>query len=206
MKQLLLICFLALNSLSFTQTKMIFHKSHSGSSKNFIAGIKHNNSNFGMAPTRTVRNSKLDSVILVDDHIAVMVTSEYCTEFDRGSNTSYGSHLWSAGKDTVYNHPLFNKEKSVAEIQKTLREEYFFANDISDVKLIGFDKKTKGQYDIAEPDFEPTFEPDEREALYRQSIENRNKKYYTKKGRRKLDPFTRWLIFGWLTIFINQAR
>lgn len=159
-----------------------------------------------MAPTRTVRNSKLDSVILIDDHIAIMVTSEYCTEFEYGSNKGYGSHLWSAGKDTVYNHPVFNKDNSADQIRKTLMEQYFFANDISSVKLIGFDKKTKGQYDIAEPDFEPTFEPDEREELIRQSIEKENREKYTKKGRRKMDPFTRWLIFGWLTIFINETR
>ncbi|MES2799042.1 MAG: hypothetical protein V4638_03435 [Bacteroidota bacterium] len=201
MKQLLLFSFLGIFSLGFGQTKMIFHKSHSGSNSNFFAGIKHSNSNFGMAPTRMVRNSKLDSVILLDDHIAVMITSEQCTEFDFGSSRPHPNSLWSAGKDTVYNHPLFNRTNSIAEIQKTLKEEYFFTNDISTVQLIGFEEHARNEHDIDAPDFDA----DERETIIRQAIKDRENEQDIKNRRKRATPLINWFLFGWLALILNDT-
>lgn len=129
------------------QTKLISHKSHSGSKKNFHNALFNSNSemkfsNFGMAPQRMVRNSSLDTVILLSDDIAVMVTSEYCRWEDYGDETRNGGkgNLWSAGKDTVYNHPLFNSKNTVKEMKSKLKGEYFFANSTDSIVFIGFEK------------------------------------------------------------------
>lgn len=123
---------------------MISYKSHSGKKSNFSKTLSKNlftisESNFGMAPQRRVTNSKLDTVILLSETKAIMITSEYChyEDYD-GRDRSRGS-LWNAGKDTVLDHPLFNSTQSIQEIKKSLKSEYYFANSIDSVVFIGFD-------------------------------------------------------------------
>lgn len=122
------------------QTKWIAHKSHSGSKSNFINSLKGNPSNFGMAPQRFVRNANLDSVILINQRVAVMVTSETCHYEDFNGRDKSNSQLWRAGRDTVFDHELFNGNKSVSEIRHTLKTKYFFSNPAEKVVLIGFEK------------------------------------------------------------------
>lgn len=136
-------CLSTINSIG--QTKLISHKSHSGSNKSFVLAMKTNNSsikesNFGMAPQRFVRNSKLDSVILLSDNVAIMITSETChsEEYDNPRDRSSKS-LWSAGRDTVFNHPVFTTKNSIKDIKNTLKQDYYFANSIDSVVFIGFD-------------------------------------------------------------------
>jgi hypothetical protein len=146
MKQLFLfsaLLFLGLSALS--QTKLIAHKSHSGSAKNFkftwhSSTFDKGESNFGMAPQHMVRNSRLDTVRLLPDARVVMITSESCHWEDFGGRPESNPELWSAGKDTLNGHPLFNAEHTPMEIRKTLQEEYYFTNSPSSVVLIGFDE------------------------------------------------------------------
>jgi hypothetical protein len=98
-------------------------------------------SNFGQAPQRHVRNSKLDSVILLSEKVAVMITSESCHYEDFDGRDQSKPYLWSAGKDTVYEHEVFNSGKTVEEIKKILKKEYYFANSIDEVVFLGFDGK-----------------------------------------------------------------
>lgn len=133
-----------LNGSIFSQTKLIAHKSHSGSSVNFKKSIKGNlfhigESNFGMAPQRHVRNSSLDTVKLLSPNVAVMVTSENCHWEDFDGRDRSKSELWSAGSDTVYDHPVFNAKNSIPEMKTKLKREYYFANSIDSVVFIGFD-------------------------------------------------------------------
>lgn len=135
-----------------SQTRLISHKSHSGSNKKFEMVMKENlfnnkASNFGMAPQRFVRNSNLDSVILVSENVAVMVTSESCHWEDYGRGKPSKGELWSAGRDTVYSHPVFTAKNSIKTIKQTLKEEYYFANSIDSVVFIGFD----GNYAVNKP-------------------------------------------------------
>lgn len=127
-----------------TQTKLISYKSHSGSKTNFNKVISKNlfnigESNFGMSPQRFVRNSQLDSVILISEKIAIMVTSESCHYEDYNGSDRSTANLWSAGKDTVFAHEVFSSGKSVTEIRKILEEEYFFSNPIESIVFVGFD-------------------------------------------------------------------
>ncbi len=134
----------AFTNLVQAQTKFISYKSHSGNKRNFNTALSRNlfsigESNFGMAPQRMVRNSKLDTVILVSEKKAIMITSEYCHYEDYGGGDRSNGMLWGAGKDTVYDHPVFNSGKSISEIKRTLKQEYFFANPIDSVVFLGFD-------------------------------------------------------------------
>lgn len=147
------------------QTKMISHKSHSGSSKNFKTVIEKKlfnirSSNFGGAPLRSrveepqlelatktpldsvvfielATKAQLDSVIFISDTVAVMVTSNYryCKENERSIDIST---LWKPGRDTVYNHPLFSKRNAVDSIKAILKKDYLFRNSIDSVKFVGY--------------------------------------------------------------------
>jgi hypothetical protein len=149
MKQLFLflsLCFFGLTA--WTQTKLIAHKSHSGSAKSFKYSLhskafSKGESNFGQAPQRMVRNSRLDTVRLLPDARVVMITSESCYWEDYGGRPESNPELWSAGKDTLNGHPLFNAEHTPMEIRKTLKEEYYFTNSPSSVVLIGFDEPSE---------------------------------------------------------------
>lgn len=134
---------------SFTQTNLIFHKSHSGSKTAYSNGFPMHFSNFGAAPRQNVQTAVLDSVIYISDSIAVMITSVYCPKQsvrysqDQNENhrrTNYG-HLWSEGRDTVFNHPLFSHPHALDSIREVLREQYNFKNDIGTTTFVGYDNQ-----------------------------------------------------------------
>jgi len=149
MKNIFLLILLVplLNIIGHSQTKLISHKSHSGSKMGFKLAAKKslfniNESNFGMAPQRFIRNSNLDSVILISEKKAIMITSESCRWEDYGSREDkYNGkgEIWSAGLDTVEDHPVFTSKNSIKEIKSILKNEYFFSNPIDSVVFIGFD-------------------------------------------------------------------
>lgn len=151
-KETLTLLLLLVFSSPFAQTKLIHHKSHSGSKANFSKAFSENlfdigESNFGMAPQRHVRNSNLDTVKLLSPNVAVMVTSESCHWEEYDGRDKSVSQLWSAGTDTVYDHPVFNAKNSITEIKQTLKKEYYFSNSVDRVVFIGFD----GNYAVVEP-------------------------------------------------------
>lgn len=147
MKTILITFLLVCTGTAFSQTKLIFHKSHSGLRTSFVKSINGNYSNFGKAPIREVKNAMLDSVIFLTDTSAVMVTSEYCTrkgeyspaEFEGTAKTRNRGKLWYAGRDTVYNHPLFSHKHALDSIRFAVKTEYYFKNDIDSTRFVGYD-------------------------------------------------------------------
>ncbi|WP_404986844.1 hypothetical protein ACI513_07665 [Chryseobacterium sp. M5] len=126
----------------FSQTKLISYKSHSGDMKYFEKSIvedsyNNNYSNLGVAPQRYITNSKLDSVIIINDKKSVIVTSNYCKI--RGNSNP---EKWKPGRDTVYNHPIFSDD-NIDNVKKVLKSEYNFQNDIDSTVFLKYDKKTK---------------------------------------------------------------
>ncbi len=168
-KYLLLLNCLLIALTTFSQTKIIAHKSHSGQQTTFTNllaknHINLNTSNFGVAPEPTIRTARLDSVIYVSKNISIMVTSEICTnrygdnaiikEFDYFKNDwnkalevskDKKSSVWKAGRDTVYNHPLFSHNESLDSIKNVIRKNYHFKNDVSEVVFVGYSNKPKPQ-------------------------------------------------------------
>ena len=133
-----------------SQTKLIFHKSHSGSGESFRlaygnADFDLENSNLGMAPERTVRTAALDSLILISDTMAVMVTSAVCRRPRQQTESK-----WRAGKDTVYHHPLFSKKNSTAFIKSYLHEFYHFQNHVDSIIIINGDEEQQ-EYQFIPP-------------------------------------------------------
>jgi len=132
--------FVFLKTFAFAQTKLIHHKSHSGSSENFLFALENNlfdigNSNFGAAPVRIVRTAALDSLIYLSDTSAIMVTKEVCRD-EYAPKERPG--IWQAGRDTVYHHPLFTLKYELDSIKKTLKQQYNFQNPVKEMVFIGY--------------------------------------------------------------------
>lgn len=128
-----------LTQFAFAQTKWIAHKSHSGKRETFEAALKNGifgleSSNFGQAPSPIVKNSQLDSVIFLSNKRVIMVTSNYCENSRTAKST-----LWSAGRDTISNHPLFSRKHKLDSIKKVLSEQYYFQNRVENIKFVGYD-------------------------------------------------------------------
>ena len=126
---------------TFAQTKLIAHKSHSGSSASFKIAmendpLQYEGSNFGAAPERYVTESQLDSVVYVHDSLAIMYTSNF---FKRMYYPHDTFRPWQPGREAVYKHPLFSQRHSLDKIKEALKEDYYFRNSIEDVKFVGYD-------------------------------------------------------------------
>lgn len=125
-----------------SQTKLISYKSHSGDMKYFEKSMVEdsyntNYSNLGVRPERYVTNSKLDSVIIIDDKKSIIVTSAFCK-----TRRSDSPEKWRPGRDTVYNHAIFSND-NIDNLKKELKENYNFQNDIDSTVFLKYDKKTK---------------------------------------------------------------
>lgn len=151
MKKLVLLFLHIVPIVCISQTKLISHKSHSGSNADFKIAMEANlfdigASNFGDVPYREVKNSSLDTVIYVSKGKAVMITSEYCKQVEKRRKQEEDKTpgtFWKAGKDTVFNHPLFSKNHSLDSIKMVLKTQYHFQNEVDKVVFIGFDNKVK---------------------------------------------------------------
>jgi hypothetical protein len=143
MKTIMLLAFLFLAGFSQAQTKRIAHYSHGGTAENFEAALANNSlsiehSNFGDIPIRYVRNARLDSLIAIDENRVVMITSEVCVEnFDHGF-----SSVWSAGRDTFTDHPLFTPQMSEIDVTRIIKDQYYFDKNESTV-VVGFGRPAK---------------------------------------------------------------
>ena len=145
MKIKLLLLFLLTTIICPAQTKVIAHKSHSGSKKSFAKAYQNNlfdinRSNFGLPGNRNI--VILDKVVAVNDSVTILKMREsiVCFPF----NTNYKDLKETDFKvkiDTLKNHKIFNKKNSEAYIKSI--KKYFpiqFNNPIDSVKFVGFRK------------------------------------------------------------------
>jgi hypothetical protein len=151
MRRLSLFFCVSFSAISFSQTKLISHKSHSGSDSNFRIALEKNlfdigDSNLGDVPYREVKNAQLDTVIYISKGKSVMKTSEYCkieNKYNRINEDKSSGNFWKKGTDTVFNHPLFSKKNSLDSIKNVLKQQFHFKNDIDKVIFIGFDNNSQ---------------------------------------------------------------
>jgi hypothetical protein len=149
MRRFSLYFFCLFSTISLSQTKLISHKSHSGTNANFRIALEENlfdigDSNLGDVPYREVKNAQLDTVIYISKGKSVMITSEYCKVENRYHRINEDKSLgdfWKKGTDTVFDHPLFSKKHSLDSIKDVLKKQFHFKNDIDKVIFIGFDNK-----------------------------------------------------------------
>ncbi|MCZ4408391.1 hypothetical protein O3Q51_06200 [Cryomorphaceae bacterium 1068] len=138
---------LSIGLSGFSQTKLIAHKSHSGTAENFQLALNSDDfnpieSNFGEAPDRYVINAQLDSVIYVDEHRVILVTS-YFNEEIKTKKSKKDKSSWKPDREYVYNHPLFSRQHSLDSIKMVVKRDYHFKNDIDKVVFVGYDNEEK---------------------------------------------------------------
>jgi hypothetical protein len=151
-----LILFLSLTYISSqAQTKLIAHKSHSGTNADFSTAFSNDlfdmdEDNLGMAPERFEIKKKhlhpqLDSVIFVSEQKVILVTSNVCTMEDVYSYKKQDTknEVWSPGKEIAHNHPLFSKNHSLDSIKAVLKNSYGFENPIDNVVFVGYDNNNE---------------------------------------------------------------
>ncbi len=146
MRYPLLVLFSLLVYSVMAQTKLISHKSHSGTNASFK--ISYSGLGLGEAPREFVQTAVLDSVIYVSESTSIMVTSEYCKTFPRnykGEPTAEqrleGATLWKAGRDTLHYHDLFSKKHKLDSIKAVIDGMYYFNNSSDKVVFVGYDNK-----------------------------------------------------------------
>jgi hypothetical protein len=144
MKTTLILVLMFTAGICQAQTKVISHKSHSGSKSQFSGAYQKNlfdlkRSNFG--GPRLINVVVLDSVVAVNDSVTVLKM--------RQSNSCYDFHIdYKALKDsdfikkteTVVNHPILNRKKTVAFIHSSRGQLFWFDNPIESVVFVGFKK------------------------------------------------------------------
>ena len=148
MKNYILFIALIIGQFGFSQTKLIAHKSHSGSDATFALAVKNNlfdisESNFGNTPEMRLENrSNLDSVIYVSNDKIIFVTSSTNTcSAERRPINQLHLGIWSNGRHIAANHNLFKRNHALDSIKKVLKTEYSFQNNIDKVVFIGYDNK-----------------------------------------------------------------
>jgi hypothetical protein len=147
MKKYILVSFLFFGLFAQSQTKIIAHKSHSGSVKNFSKAYKNNlfdinRSNFGGPFIRPL--IYLDTVIAVNDSTTILKTrhANFCS-IDGTIDQRNDSSNYTYRSETVYNHPLFKQKNSIKSIKSNNESQYFYdySNPVKDVVFIGFKEK-----------------------------------------------------------------
>ena len=169
MKTIAFLTITLISFLSFAQTDIIEMRSRNASLKNYersssIKNGDHVASNYGMLRNPEVRTAVLDSVKAISDSVAVMYTSNYCSDRYFGAvdmdlqiytdsngnqqikenpirtypNPRVGS-LWQPGADTVMYHPLFSQRHSLDSIKQQLDQNYYFNLPADSIEFIGFD-------------------------------------------------------------------
>lgn len=147
MKLKILLALLFFTLLSQAQTKLIAHKSHSGSKNSFAKAYKNNlfdmsRSNFGLYEQRI---TILDTVIVVHKSLTILKTRESINKYPPGFNYKDIKPAGFKFKSTMINDSLFNEKNSVEYIKLALPFRYpiYFANPINSVIFIGFKKTIK---------------------------------------------------------------
>jgi hypothetical protein len=145
MKISILLLIILTTFLSQAQTKVIAHKSHSGSRNSFMKAYQKNlfdinRSNFGLPGNKTI--VVLDKVVALNDSITVLKMREsvVCYPFQMSYKKLKDSDF-KPKVDTLKNHKIFNRKNSVAAI-KAFKNYYpvQFNNSIDSVSFIGFRK------------------------------------------------------------------
>jgi hypothetical protein len=160
MKKLILALLVAFATIGNAQTKLISHKSHSGSNETFALAVENDlfdivESNFGN-PIMTRDYKKLDSVIYLSENKVIRVTSEYTKRFrttDREECTK--PELTKIRKDTVVIKPKSVRKGLTIKELKTNSEFLKTYNDTAQTVYNGFDDKSKKEKTKKKKSFVP---------------------------------------------------
>ncbi|MCF8275210.1 MAG: hypothetical protein K9J17_00630 [Flavobacteriales bacterium] len=134
-------------TLSHAQTKVIAHKSHSGSNHSFAKAYHHNlfeinDSNFGLGPM-PYRITLLDTVVAVNDTTTLLrfrASMDYFTKEKEPDYTDLVELEFESMIDTIVNDTVFTRKKPLSIIKAIDQHRYpiLFRNPIEEVVFIGF--------------------------------------------------------------------
>ncbi|GAA3513667.1 hypothetical protein GCM10022393_29350 [Aquimarina addita] len=121
-------------TLTYGQTKLIAHKSHSGNNSTFKKRMNHmvsvNRSSFGRVDYTIKR---LDTVEHISDSFSVLSKSYYNSYKLNDAQPAFVKHK----RDTIYNFPYFRNSKSLDSFKSNLKKSFQFNNDMDSVVFIG---------------------------------------------------------------------
>lgn len=133
--------------VGFSQTKLIAHKSHSGSNSNFRIALENKlfdieKSNLGQIPITTETYQKLDSVIYISKNKVVCITKEYSQRYYKYNKEKHSSpELIKITKDTVIVATKNNKKLNLNTAKTNIIALYNNKKITDSTVYSGFDKK-----------------------------------------------------------------
>jgi len=144
MKFSTLLLLLCITAMCQAQTKVIAHKSHSGSSKTFMKAYKENLfdincSNFGLPGNKNIY--VLDTIEAINDTMTVLKMRESNVCFPFPYETKYSDLKeadFTSKNDTLINHEVFTRRNTVAFIKSKATYLILFSNPIEEVVFVGF--------------------------------------------------------------------
>lgn len=126
------------------QTKVIAHKSHSGSNRSFSKAYQQgssdlNRSNFGLPGNKNI--FVLDTVVAVNDSVTILKMRESSVCFPyKTAYTELKDSDFKSKTVRLVNDPVFTRKNTVTFIKSAKYYEVDFSNPMNAVVFIGFKK------------------------------------------------------------------
>jgi hypothetical protein len=161
MKKLILAFLVAFATIGNAQTKLISHKSHSGSNETFALAVENDlfdigESDFGLWSMEIEDVVKLDSVIYISENKVIRVSSEYTLRYRTGRKQQCTKpELTKIRKDTVVIKPKSVRKGLTIKELKTNSDFLKTYNDTSQTVYNGFDDKSKKEKTKKKKSFVP---------------------------------------------------
>lgn len=143
MKIKILLILVFTTAMCHAQTKVIAHKSHSGTNRSFSKAYQKNlfdinRSNFGEPGNRHI--IILDKVTALNDSVVILKLRESngCYRFGVSYEDLKDSDF-KMKNDTIINHQILNRKNTLSFIKSSKNfYPYWFDNPIDDVDFVGF--------------------------------------------------------------------
>ena len=151
---------LIINQLGFSQTKLIAHKSHSGSDETFAIASENNlfeNDNLGLGRMEIQEVTNLDSIVYLSNDKVLAYTSNYTQRYRFVKpDKCIKPELTKIKADTLTIKPkIFKKGLTIFDVKAIVDTLKSYNNDLSQVKYKGFDEKSKRKINRKKKSFLP---------------------------------------------------
>ena len=149
MRTLSIVIFSLVFGNSFSQTKLISHKSHSGSSESFRISVEENlfdigDSSFGKIVMEYTENyEKIDTIIKISNTKIVRVKSNYYQVFERSDKSKVGKLEYiNTVKDTITIENVSMVSNDKLKILAKTDKSYIKTIDTNKVVIVNLKEKT----------------------------------------------------------------
>ena len=148
MKQFVILLVLFLSLIGYSQTKLIAHRSHSGSDQSFAVAVQNelfNGDNLGLGRMEIQEVNNLDSIVYLSNDKVIAYSSNYTQRYyPQYDKKCSRDELTKLKIDTLHIKPkLFKKGLTILDVKATIDKSKMYNNDLSLVKYKDFDDKIK---------------------------------------------------------------